>query len=130
MQSLRDSEPRIDDLYVAWANAFAARDVEAIIALQTPDYLLWASGTPPLNADGLRPRLAAAFAAYEIVPAFEREERLVSGDLAFERGWDVQQIRPRGGGEVQSHRQRVFLLLRQGSDGTWRFARGMSQPGP
>jgi hypothetical protein len=33
-------------------------------------------------------RLAAALSAYEVTPSFEREERLVAGDLAFERGWD------------------------------------------
>jgi hypothetical protein len=67
--------------------------------------------------------------AYELTPSFEREERLVTGDLAFERGWDIQQIRPRAGGEMKTHRQRVFLILRRGSDGKWRFARGMSEPG-
>jgi len=83
-----------------------------------------------MNRDELRPRLAVALATYDLVPAFECEERLVSGDLAFERGWDVQEIRPRTGGDVRSQRQRVFLILRRGSDGRWRFARGMSQPGP
>jgi ketosteroid isomerase-like protein len=124
------SDPRIDDLYRAWSDAFRRQDVDAIIALLTPDYVLWAPGAPPLNADGLRPRLAAAFAAYEIIPTFECEERLVSGDLVFDRGWDTQKLRPRSGGEFQPHRQRVFLLLQQCSDGVWRFARGMSQPGP
>jgi ketosteroid isomerase-like protein len=124
------SDPRIDDLYRAWSDAFRRQDVDAIVALLTPDYVLWAPGAPPLNADGLRPRLAAAFAVYEIIPTFECEERLVSGDLAFDRGWDTQKLRPRSGGEFQPHRQRVFLLLQRCSDGVWRFARGMSQPGP
>jgi uncharacterized protein (TIGR02246 family) len=120
----------IDALYTAWRDAFRRQDLEAILALVTPDYVLWAAGMPPMNAGELRPRLAAAFAAYEIDPMFESEERLVSDDLAFERGWDIQTLRPRAGGEVQSHRQRVFLLLRRCPDGVWRFARGMSQPGP
>jgi ketosteroid isomerase-like protein len=74
--------------------------------------------------------LVATLATHDIVPRFEREERVISGDLAFECGWDVQQIRPREGGELRSRRQRVFLVLRRGSDGVWRFSRGMSQPGP
>jgi ketosteroid isomerase-like protein len=124
------SDPRIDDLYRAWSESFCRQDVDAIIALLTPDYVLWAPGSPPQNAEGLRPRFAAALAAYEIIPTFECEERLVFGDVAFDRGWDTQRLRPRAGGEFQSHRQRVFLLLRRCSDGVWRFARAMSQPGP
>lgn len=130
MTGADESDPRIDDLYRAWGDAFRRQDVDGIIALLAPDYVLWAPGVPPLSADGLRPRLTAAFAAYEIIPEFQCEERLVSGDLAFERGWDTQKVLPRSGGETQSHRQRVFLLLRRCSDGAWRFARGMSQPGP
>jgi uncharacterized protein (TIGR02246 family) len=120
----------IDALYAAWFDAFQRGDVNAVIELLAPDYLLWAPGMPAIGREALRPRLAATFTAYEIVPTFEREERMVSGDLAFERGWDVQELRPRVGGEKQTHRQRVFLVLRREADGTWRFARGMSQLGP
>ena len=120
----------IDALYLAWSDAFRHQDVDAVLALVTPDYLLWAPGAPELDVAALRPRLSAAFAAYEISSTFDCQERLVVGDLAFDRGWDVQTLQPRAGGAVLSHRQRVFVLLRRGSDGTWRFARGMSQPGP
>jgi ketosteroid isomerase-like protein len=130
MKDLRGTDRGIDHLYAAWSDAFCRGDVEAVVALLTADYVLWAAGAPSLNVEALRPRFAAAFAAYEITSAFECEERLISGDLAFDRGWDVQQVRPRSGGEAQSMRQRVFLLLRKCPDGLWRFARGMSQPGP
>jgi len=126
------SEPdsEIDKLYEAWGAAFHRQDIKGILELLTSDYLLWPAGAPPMTRDSLEPRLVATLAAYEITPSFEREECLVAGDLAFERGWDVQQVRPRAGGEMKKHRQRVFLILRRGSDGRWRFARGMSQPGP
>lgn len=101
-----------------------------MLELLTPDYLLWAAGAPPLTREALAPRLEAAFTAFDLTPSFEREEQIVSGDLAFERGWDVQQIRPKAGGEARTQRQQVFLLLQRGSDGKWRFARGISQPGP
>jgi ketosteroid isomerase-like protein len=124
------SEQRIDDLYAAWGEAFRRQDVDAVVELMTSDYVLWASGAAELDAEALRPRLKAAFAAYEITSTFECIERLVAGDLAVDRGWDVQQLRPRSGGEVLVHRQRVMLVLRRGSDGAWRFARGISQAGP
>ena len=124
------SHAGIDALYTAWRDAFRRRDVEGVLAMLSADYRLWGPGLPAMGRDDLRPRLAAAFATYDIVPEYACEERLVSGDLAFERGWDTQRIRPRAGGDEQVQRQRVFLVLRREEDGMWRFARGMSQPGP
>ncbi len=125
-----ESDSEIDKLYEAWSNAFRRQDLQAILDLLTSDYVLWPAGAPPLTRNSFKPRLVAALSRYEVTPSFEREERLVAGNLAFERGWDVQQVRPRAGGEMKTQRQRVFLILRRGSDGKWRFARGMSQPGP
>lgn len=127
---MTDPNAEIESLYAEWRSAFARRDVDAVLALVTDDYLLWAPGRPPVGRGALRPQLEAAFAAYDLEPSFEREERLIGGDLAVDRGWDTQTLRPRGGGPVQTHRQRVFLVLRRSPDGRWRFARGMSQPGP
>jgi ketosteroid isomerase-like protein len=124
------SDPAIDALYVAWRDAIQRRDIDGVLSLLEPDYLLWSPGAAPLTVEALRPRLAAALTAYEIEPSFERDEQIVSGDWAFERGWDVQAVKPRAGGPEQVQRQRVFLILRRGTDGQWRFARGMSQPGP
>ncbi len=128
---MRSVDPELDDLHRAWADAVRDGDVERAIELLTPDYVLWASGARPLTGrEDVRWLLTAAFAASRVEPVFEAEERLVSGDLAVERGWDVQTVRPRGGGPASTRRQRVFLVLRRGEDGRWRFARGMSQPGP
>ena len=115
----------IDALYAAWSDAFCRCDIDAVFALLTPDYVLLTRDAPPISAEALRPRLVAAFAAFEVVPTFEREERIVSGDLAFERGWDVQTLRPRAGGDERTQRQHVALLLQRSADGAWRFARGM-----
>jgi uncharacterized protein (TIGR02246 family) len=128
MTTKTDSE--IDELYEAWVEAFRRKSTEAILDLLTPDYVLWPAGAPAINRDALAPRLAATLNMYDVTPSFEREERFVSGDLAFERGWDIQHFRPRVGGEMKTQRQRVFLVLQRGTDGRWRFARGMSQPGP
>ena len=130
MSIASESDSEIDKLYEAWADAFHRQDLRAILDLLTSDYVLWPAGAQPMTRDSVESRLVATLSAYEVTPSFEREERLVTGDLAFERGWDIQQIRLRAGGEMKTHRQRVFLILRRGSDGKWRFARGMSQPGP
>jgi ketosteroid isomerase-like protein len=124
------SERGIDDLYASWSEAFRRADVDAIVELLTADYVLWAPGAAELDAEALRPRLKAAFAAYEIASTFECIERLIAGDLAVDRGWDVQRLRSRSNGEERINRQRVMLVLRRSPDGKWRFGRGISQPGP
>lgn len=115
----------IDALYAAWADAFRRRDVDAVLRLLTDDYVLLRPGAARLTADAIGPALVAAFASFDIDIAFEREERVLSDDLAFEQGWDVQTLRPRAGGETRTQRQHVAVLLKRGSDGVWRFARGM-----
>ena len=115
----------IDALYAAWADAFRRRDVDAVLRLLTDDYVHLRPGAARLTADAIGPALVAAFASFDIDIAFEREERVLSDDLAFEQGWDVQTLRPRAGGETRTQRQHVAVLLKRGSDGVWRFARGM-----
>ena len=119
------SDEAIDALYAAWADAFRRKDVDAIVSLLTPDYVLLRPGAAGMTAEAIRPALEAAFASVDIDMAFEREERIVSGDLAFEQGWDVQTLRPRAGGDARTQRQHVALVLQRGADGVWRFARGM-----
>ncbi|MEO7965240.1 MAG: DUF4440 domain-containing protein, partial [Gemmatimonadaceae bacterium] len=113
-----------------WLVALRDGDVGSIMDLLTDDYTLFAPGVPPQTRAMLAPRMTAALSAYEITPSFECEERIVTEDLVFERGWDVQRVRTRASGDVRVSRQRVFLILQRGSDHRWRFARGMSQPGP
>ena len=93
--------------------------------------MLWAAGAPPLiGRESLRGMLERTFAVADIMPGFELEERIVSGDLAVDRGWDRQELRPKDGSPPRSGSQRVILVLRARWRGTWRFARGFSQPGP
>jgi uncharacterized protein (TIGR02246 family) len=117
----------IDALYAAWMDAYRRRDVDAVLALLTPDYVLLRPNAPPVAVSALRPLIAAPFEKFDVSIAFEREDRVVSGDLAFEWGWDVQTARPRDGGEARTGRQRVAVLLQRGADGAWRFARGITQ---
>jgi uncharacterized protein (TIGR02246 family) len=130
MSARAKADSEIDELYKAWGEAFQRKDVHAILDLLAQDYVLWPTGAPAIDRNSLVPRLAATLRSYDVTPSFERVERLVEGDFAFERGWDVQHFRPYTGGETTTHRQRVFLVLQRGDDGRWRFARGMSQPGP
>jgi ketosteroid isomerase-like protein len=93
------SEMAIDDLYAAWGEGFRRKDVDSIVELMTSDYVLWAPGAPELTAESLKPRLKAALAAYEITSTFECVKRIVAGDLAVDRCWDIQRLRPHSVGD-------------------------------
>jgi uncharacterized protein (TIGR02246 family) len=120
----------IDATHDRWRDAYRRGDVEAVLALLTDDYCLWAAGREPIAVAEIEPRLRAAFEAYDCAPSFERIELLMAGDLAIDIGWDVQQLTPRAGGTPIVQRQRVCVILQRGADGVWRYARGMVQPGP
>ena len=120
----------IDQLHQEWAGAIRAGDVDRALDMLTSDYLLWPAGGEPIQgAEAVRPLFTAAMAAYVIEPRLESEERLISGDLAVERAWDIQTVTPKAGGDPQTQQQRVMLVLRR-VDGQWKYARGMTQPGP
>jgi uncharacterized protein (TIGR02246 family) len=124
-------DAQVAALHVAWADAVRQGDVEVMLNLLTADYVLWAPGVVPVRGrDAVRPILTNATTTYEITTVLQSVERIIVGDLAFERGIEVQSVRPRSGGELVERRQRVFLVLRRESDGCWRYARGMSNVGP
>ncbi len=120
----------IDVTHERWRDAYRRRDVEGVLALLTDDYCLWAPGREAMAVSQLEPVLRAALDAYDCSPSFERIELLTSGDLAIDIGWDIQHLTPRAGGPLILQKQRVCVVLRRESDGVWRYARGMAQPGP
>jgi ketosteroid isomerase-like protein len=107
MSAKNRTASEIDQLYKAWGEAFQRKSLHAILDLLTPDYVLWLAGAPAISRDSFVPRLAATLSAYDITPSFEREERLVAGGFAFERGWDIQRVRPCAGGEVKTPAARL-----------------------
>ena len=128
---MEPTETEIAILHESWRAAICREDIDAALNLLTDDYVLWAAGALPVEGlESVRALFEAALARYRIEPAFEPEECMVSGDLAVARGWDIQRVKPRDGGQPTTQRQRVFLVMRRGEDGQWRYARGISQPGP
>jgi ketosteroid isomerase-like protein len=47
VRSRADSE--IDQLYEAWGEAFQRKNVDAVLGLLTPDYILWPTGAPAIS---------------------------------------------------------------------------------
>ena len=110
-----------------WVRAIAARDAEALRQFLTDDYEVWAHGAPPIRGvDGAIAAMRGALERFDIVQSFEPIETVVCGDWAFERGVERMTVTPVGGGPSRSASQRAILIFRRGSDGRWRYARGMT----
>ncbi len=123
----------IEELMRVWSEAVAASDLETIASLVTVDCEFWTHDAAPLVG---REALASAFGeflqTYAMKQAFDCQELVISGDLAFMRGMEVNRLTAVDGGEVVVRRQRAFSVLKRSPSGAWRFARGMTNrpPGP
>ena len=116
---------KIDRLFHEWAEAVHRGDANALADLMTEDAEFWSQGTAPLKGrEETIARMAAFFQGYGLHQVFERTEIVVSGDLAFVRGMEVNHIIPHDGAPPMEVRQRAFSILFRGPDGAWRFARG------
>ena len=66
------------------------------------------------------------FAGFEVHQTFAPEEIQDGGDWAFVRGTDTFEMKPRQGGDPVVVRGRGISILRRVEDGSWKFARGIT----
>ena len=128
---LMSDRESIDQLMQDWSKAVLEADLETIVSLVTDDCEFWTHGAAPLVG---REALSGAFgpflAKYTMRQEFDCQELVVSGDLAFMSGTEVNHLTPAEGGETIVRRQRAFSILRRSPDGSWLFARGMTNLPP
>jgi len=128
---METAEEAIDKLFHDWAEAGRNGDAEAMAQLVTEDAEFWTHGAAPLKGrEAAITRMAAFFESHEIDQSFERQEIVISGDLAFVRGMEINRVTPRDGAPAMEIRQRAFSILFRGPDGVWKFARGMTNRPP
>lgn len=115
------------DLRAAWIAAIAGGDADALRPLLCEDYEVWAHATPALSgADAAIAAMRDALQRFQIEQSFEPIETVIAGDWAFERGVERMTVTPIAGGPSQTIAQRALLILRRDRDGSWQFARGMT----
>ncbi len=125
------AEAAIDKLFRDWAEAGRQGDAHAMAQMVTEDAEFWTHGAAPLKGrEDVVPRMTVFFESYEIDQDFERQELVVSGDLAFVRGMEINRVTPRDGSPALEIRQRAFSILFRDSGGAWLFARGMTNRPP
>ena len=117
----------IDALRDRWVAVVASGDVRELADLVTPDYEVWTHGAPALaGPQAVVTTMGAVLAKYAVSQSYEPVETIIAGDWAFQRGIERIRVTPKGGGAPQETSQRALLILRRGADGSWRYARGMT----
>ena len=126
----RTADEAIEQLFRDWADAGRRGDAHAMAQMVTEDAEFWTHGAPPLKGRGeVVSRMTSFFESYEIDQGFERQEIVISGDLAFVRGMEINRVTPRDGAPAMEIRQRALSILFREPDG-WKFARGMTNKPP
>ena len=122
-----EARREIDALRDAWVAAVRVGNAAALADLVTADYEVWTHGAPTMRGpDVVVAAMGAALARHSVDQAFEAVETVVSGDWAFQRGIERIHATPRDGSASITATQRALLILHRGSDGRWRYARGMT----
>lgn len=125
------AEEAINETLSDWATALRNADLDTIATLVTEDAEFWSHGEPPLNGPvALKQAFEPFFTQYKMHQDFHCQELIVCGEYAFMRGLEVNRLVSHDGGEVMEVKQRAFSVLRYGSDGRWRFSRGMTNLPP
>jgi uncharacterized protein (TIGR02246 family) len=131
MMTKRDLESQIHDVLKEWALAVERSDASAIGELVTEDSEFWTHGTEALvGREAVVETMTTFFSRYKLRQEFRPQEVLVNGDIALVRGLEINHLTPLTGADPQTIQQRAFSVLFRGSDGKWRFARGMTNAPP
>lgn len=124
-------EAEISELLKQWSLAVERSDVSAIGDLVTEDSEFWTHEADALvGRDAVVKAMTMFFSRYKFRQEFRCHEILLSGSIALVRGLEINHLTPLTGGDSITIQQRAFSAVVRGSDGKWRFARGMTNAPP
>lgn len=126
-----DSVRAVRAVVAAIIAADNARDLDAVLALYTPDAVLMPPGEDPVvGRAAIRPRYETLFRT--MIPAIRSEltEVQVAGGWAFVRGRNTGELRPIDSAATPRRLNDHFLMvLSRDSSDQWRIARLIWHPG-
>jgi len=115
----------INRIYEQWDEAWAAGDVDAILALVTDDYIGMESNRPVIvGKEAFRESQQSFFDEYSVQgPKSVSEESRLAGDWAYGRGsWSGTYIPKAGGDSIHITVKWMGISERQ-ADGSWKISR-------
>ena len=118
----------IESAIEAFAAAYAAGDLTAVMAYYDDDLVKLRHGAEPETKIDTARRIAAVFSRFKTRVDVENVEIEISGELAFTRGTFALTLTPKAGGGTQRFVRRYLEIWRK-RDGQWRVARTMDNAG-
>jgi len=126
-----DEQENIEQTLRQWSDAVKQSDIEKIATLVTDQAVFWTHGAPEIEGrEALKQSFEPVFNQYNMNQDFQLEEIIISGDFAFIRGVEINRLESLEDDETTLVRQRAFSVMKRGSDGRWRFHRGMTNLPP
>lgn len=114
-------ERAIRDVITRWANATAAGDTAAVLALMSDDVLFMTPGREPFGKDAFAAQ-SAKLRDTKIESTSHPVEIQVSGDWAYARTQlTVKMTQP--GGAVNARSGYTLSIFKRGPDGSWLLIR-------
>jgi uncharacterized protein (TIGR02246 family) len=125
-------ERAIRNLSRDFVAAVRAKNLEAILDMVTDDAIFLPPGTPEVRGkQAVAEMYGGFFARFAVVEQTAAlEEVKVSGEWAFAWGTDEILATPASGGPAMRTRGKSMIVLQRGTDGAWRFARGINNMMP
>lgn len=119
-----NDDEAIRTLITTWLAATRDGDIDAVLALMTPDVVFLIPGQPTMNGRAaFEQSLRGVLASHHIDANSEIDEVVVSGDMAYTRTRLQLTVTPKDGGAPTSRTSQTLSILRKGSDGVWQLAR-------
>lgn len=114
-----------------WVTAFKAGDIDALMALYTPDAFLALHGQPAMRGtDAIRDYFAPKLGTAEVEFLLDFEEIQVHGDVAHlvSKYWYLSV--PKAGGTPLRDAGRSALIYKKAADGSWLIYLDIDQQTP
>jgi ketosteroid isomerase-like protein len=120
----RDETSFLAEVSARWIAAMAAADVATLRTMMADDIVVThGSGRTVLGRDAVVADVERSLQQWRVEQRVEPEERVVSGEWAFERARVVSLVRTLAGGDARAYRSRTWTLLRRDPIEGWLIAR-------
>lgn len=119
----RDEEA-IRAVVAAWMDASARGDVDAVLALMSPEAVFLVGGQPAMHGSAaFATSLRALLATHRIDAGGRIEEIEIAGDMAYCRSQLSVSAVPLDGGPARRMEGPTLTIFRRGSNGCWLLTR-------
>src|SRR6201999_200907 len=121
--NMSNDEQEIRALFVTWARATAAGDLETLLGLMSEDVMFLTAGQPAMDRGGFATAFGTMLESVRVESEGQIDELEIREDLAYVRSRLVVTVTPRAGGTPKRRSGPTLTILRKQPGGAWVIAR-------